>query len=100
MGASSKLNRRGLAEAIAGMTGHDHEQVDEVLKAATLVIKKCVADGGTVTIADFGTWRLGHRKARMHQVPTTGAPVPKPEHWKPVWTPGKGFRTATRAYGS
>ncbi|PZG33839.1 hypothetical protein C1I98_28400 [Spongiactinospora gelatinilytica] len=91
------LNRRGLAQAVAAATGHGSGEVDAILRAAMLEIRNTVAGGGRVTFADFGAWKLTHRKATIRRKPGTGEPLPKPAHWVPAWTPGKGFKEDVEA---
>ena len=53
-----------------------------------------LAQGNSVEIRGFGTFKVRERKARMGRNPSTSEPVAIPARRVPVFTPSKNFRNS------
>lgn len=58
-------------------------------------ITKALADGETVTIRGFGTFKPKERAPRTGRNPHTDTPVPIPRRVVPVFEPAKALKEAT-----
>lgn len=93
------LNRRLLARQMAAQVdGLTVDMAAAALEAMLESISQCLAQGGSVRLARFGTFSLRHRSARQTYHPRTKAPiripaadvphfVPSPELGRPAVAP-------------
>ena len=90
------MNKAQLVAFVANKTGLTKKDVSSVLDAIVEAIVGEVANGGSVTLTNFGTFLSVHRKASVKRNPKTGAPVNVPAKDVPRFRPGKAFREAVR----
>ena len=86
-----------VAEAIGpGVTKRDCALVvDGFLNA----VKRALAEGETIEIRGFGTFKVRERKERMARNPRTGEPVRVPARSTPVFKPSKLLRARVAEAG-
>jgi len=87
------MNKGDLVNEVAKVVSTKKEAqaaVDCVLSTITAVLEK----KGTVTLAGFGTFKVGERKARRGRNPQTGAPIDIKAKSIPRFTPGKALKDA------
>ncbi|MFQ3614526.1 MAG: HU family DNA-binding protein [Cyanobacteriota bacterium] len=82
------LNRRLLARQMAAQVdGLTVEMAAAALEAMLESISQCLAQGGSVRLARFGTFSLRHRSARQTYHPRTKAPIRIPAADVPHFVP-------------
>lgn len=87
------MNKGDLVNEVAKVVSTKKEAeaaVDCVFSTITTVLEK----KGTVTLAGFGTFKVGQRKARKGRNPRTGAPIDIKAKNVARFTPGKGLKDA------
>lgn len=87
------MNKGDLVNEVAKVVSTKKEAqaaVDCVLSSITAVLEK----KGAVTLAGFGTFKVGQRKARKGRNPQTGAPIDIRAKSVPRFTPGKALKDA------
>jgi nucleoid DNA-binding protein len=87
------MNKGDLVNEVAKVVSTKKEAqaaVDCVFSAITAVLEK----KGTVTLAGFGTFKVGQRKARKGRNPQTGAPIDIRAKSVPRFTAGKALKDA------
>ncbi len=70
--------------------------VNSAVDQIVLKIKDVVANGGSVTLSDFGVIAAKWTKERLARNPATGAPVVVPAYRSLGFTPSIGFKVGTR----
>jgi nucleoid DNA-binding protein len=86
--ASPHLNRRLLARQMAAQVdGLTVKMAAAALEAMLDSISQCLAEGGSVRLARFGTFLLRPRPARQTYHPRTKAPVHIPAAQVPYFAP-------------
>lgn len=82
------LNRRLLARQMAAQVdGLTVKMAAAALEAMLDSISQCLAEGGSVRLARFGTFLLRHRPARRTYHPRTKAPIHIPAAQVPHFVP-------------
>jgi len=87
------MNKAELVNEIAGIVGTKKEAqaaVDGVFDAITRAMKQ----GGSVSIAGFGTFKVDRRKARTGRNPRTGEAIQIEAKNVPKFVPGKSLKDA------
>lgn len=88
------MNKTQLVDAIAAEAGlskgESTRAVDSFVKAITGVLQS----GGEVTLAGFGTFKVGSRAERMGRNPKTGEAIVIAASTTPQFRPGKGLKDA------
>jgi DNA-binding protein HU-beta len=73
-------------------TGLTVKQANEIVDTLLDDIMLTVAEGETVTIPGFGSFKKRSRKARKGRNPSTGAELDIPAKDYPAFTPGSAFK--------
>lgn len=76
-----------LADRLADRAGMSKAFADEVVEAVFDIIVNHVAQGGRVSITNFGGFFRGRRPARVARNPQSGEPVKVPERNSVSFTP-------------
>lgn len=71
--------------------------VNAAIDTMIFKIKDVVMKGGSVTIADFGSFDAKWTKERLGRNPATGEPVITPAYRSQGFTPSAGFKAGTKA---
>lgn len=88
------MNKKELIEAALQKTqlqGLAKKDAELMLNTLIEVIKENVANGGEVTIKDFGTFTLVHHRERRGFNPVTGTEMMIGGRTFPKFRPGKGW---------
>ncbi|NQT35701.1 HU family DNA-binding protein [bacterium] len=88
------MNRAEIIENISKKTGLTRAEVTAVFERVLKMIESELANGGTVELRRFGTFKCVKRAARKAVNPRTGEPVDVPERVIPTFKPAPGFRKA------
>lgn len=91
------MNRGDVIDAVAAEADLPQTKVDAVLKSFESVIKRQLAAGSEVRIANFGTFKVSARAARTSRNPRTGDPVEVPARTAPRFVAGKGLKEAAES---
>jgi DNA-binding protein HU-beta len=87
------MNKGGLVDRVAQVTGMSKADVAKVLECTLDTIRDSVAEGEHVTLADFGTFSRKHRNARVARNPRQPqTPIAVPARDLPAFTPGRRFK--------
>ncbi len=88
------MNRADIIENISDKTGLTRIEVSTVLEGVLKMIESELANGGTVELRRFGTFRCVERAARRAVNPRTREPVKVPRRVMPVFKPSPKLRKA------
>ncbi len=91
------MNRTDLIAHVAEETGLTRDQAAAAVTSALDAIGRGLADGGTVSLAGFGTFELRHRAARTGRHPRTGEPMEIAASTAPAFKPAAALRRAVAA---
>ena len=87
------MNKSELIDAIAGKTGLPKTETDQTLNAFLETVVDTVAQGDSVTLVGFGTFKPAHREARAGRNPATGASITIAATTVAKFAPGTVFKT-------
>jgi len=90
------MNKAELVNKVMRYTGLRRTESMEAVKGIIRVIKDSLARGEKVTLAGFGTFRVGTRKARPGRNPQTGESMQIPARKVPVFKAGKRLKEEIR----
>jgi len=90
------MNKTELVDNIASKAGVSKSKAKAVLDATLETIKRSLGRGEDVTLTGFGTFKVGHRKARTGRNPQTGATIRIPAMKVPRFKAGKTLKEAVR----
>ena len=90
----SQMNKAELIEAVAAESELSKAAAEKVLAATLAAVVKAVADGDTVTLIGFGTFKSSKRAARTGRNPQTGKELKIAATTVPRFTAGATFKTA------
>ena len=90
------MNRKELAEAIGGLTGHSRAECDRFISAFIDVVTKNMKKADGVRLVGFGSFTAVKRKARYARNPQTGEKIRVPARKSPVFRAGSLLRKAVR----
>lgn len=76
---SPNVTKADLVNRVAEQTGQQAREVKEVVEEILEVIGEELADGGRVTLKNFGTFSFATHKARKGRNPRSGEPIEIPE---------------------
>ena len=88
------MNKKELIEATlsrAALAEFSKKDAEVLLNTLIDVIKENVAQGGEVTLKDFGTFTLVHHRERRGFNPVTGEQMLISSRTFPKFKPGKGW---------
>lgn len=88
------MNKSELVEVAAKEAGITKAAAEKALSAILDAVVDAVAQGDSVTLVGFGTFKSSKRAARTGKNPKTGAALAIPEAVVPKFTPGTGFKAA------
>ena len=88
------MNKTDLIDAIAAESGLSKADAAKTLDAFVNTITKAVADGDSVSLIGFGTFKVSARAARTGKNPKTGEALEIPATTVPKFTPGANFKAA------
>lgn len=72
-----QLLRKDAEAAVTGILGALHQ---------------ALMQGRRIEVRGFGSFKLKYRSPRLKRNPKTGETVPRPGHWTPHFTSGRGLR--------
>ena len=88
------MNKSELVEVAAKEAGITKAAADKVLSAIVSAVVQTVANGESVTLVGFGTFKSAQRAARTGKNPKTGATLKIPATTVPKFTAGSAFKAA------
>jgi DNA-binding protein HU-beta len=88
------MNKTELVAAIANDSGLTKVQAQKALDAAIDAISGAMAQGDSVTLIGFGTFKVSERAERMGRNPQTGKEMKIAASKLPRFVPGKGLKEA------
>ncbi|MBL8397337.1 MAG: HU family DNA-binding protein [Candidatus Accumulibacter sp.] len=86
------MNKSEMIDAIAARSGLSKAMVAKALDATTETIIDAVAQGDTVTLVGFGTFKASTRAAREGKNPKSGEKIQIPEMTVPKFAAGATFK--------
>ena len=86
------MNKSELIDAIAAKTGQSKKDTEHTLSALLDIIIDAVAQGESVTLVGFGTFKPVEREAREGRNPATGETITIEASRAPKFVPGKVFK--------
>lgn len=88
------MNKSELIEHIAQSAGLNKTQATAALQAVETGVIDALANGGTVELKGFGTFKVNQRAARKGRNPKTGEELQIAAVNAPVFKAGKAFKEA------
>ncbi len=88
------MNKGDLIDAVAAGTDMAKTDATNAVNAVFDSIKSTLGDGGTVSIAGFGSFVVRDRKARTGRNPKTGEPLHIPASKAAAFKAGKALKDA------
>ncbi|HXF66937.1 MAG TPA: HU family DNA-binding protein [Burkholderiales bacterium] len=88
------MNKADLVEAVAKTAGISKSASEKALEGALEAIKGALSKGQSVTLAGFGTFRVGRRAARVGRNPRTGEEIRIKAARVPKFSAGKALKDA------
>lgn len=92
MGKTWTASKSELVAGVAKSTGLTKSQADSAINGFINEIFDVLKEGGNVSIAGFGTFRVVERGPRNGRNPFTGEHLSIPAKRIPKFVPGKNFR--------
>lgn len=86
------MTKADLVEEVAEQTGFTKTDVHVICEKLLEAIKNALAEGKSIEIRHFGTFRLKVRRPRKARNPRSGEPVPISERVVPIFKPSNGFK--------
>ncbi len=90
------MNRAEIIDTVSEATGLTRKEVGAVFEGILLSIENELAQGGTVELRRFGTFRCVHRAARKAMNPGTGEIVEVGDRIAPTFKPSPKLRDAVK----
>ncbi len=90
------MNKAELVDAISTKTGQTKTDTEQTLNALLETITETVAQGHSVALVGFGTFKATHRAAREGRNPATGEPITIEAATLPKFVPGAGFKAKVK----
>jgi len=88
------MNKGELIEAVSGSSGLSRAEAAKAVDAVLGSITNTLAEGGSVALVGFGTFKVKARAARMGRNPRTGASIHIAASNVPGFKAGKGLKDA------
>lgn len=88
------MRKADLIEIVAQGTGLTKLETEVVIEGFFKSVIATLKSGEGIEIRGFGTFKVKKKNARMARNPVTGAQVPIPEHFVPVFKFSKDFKNA------
>ena len=86
------MNKSELIDVVAGKTGHTKTDTEKTLSALLETLIDTVAQGDSVNLMGFGTFKPVEREAREGRNPATGGTIRIEASRTPKFVPGKTFK--------
>ncbi|AWK84508.1 HU family DNA-binding protein [Photobacterium damselae] len=86
------MNRKELEEQIAEKSGITKAAAERVLKALIESVQEALAEGDSVQLLGFGTFKVNDRAARTGRNPKTGEPIQIAAAKVPTFTASKTLK--------
>lgn len=86
------MNRKELEEQIAEKSGITKAAAERVLKALIESVQEALAEGDSVRLLGFGTFKVNDRAARTGRNPKTGEPIQIAAAKVPAFTASKTLK--------
>lgn len=90
------MNKSQLIDSIVEESGLTRSQAKIALESTLSTITKSLAQGQTVQLIGFGSFKSAHRAERIGRNPQTGEPIKISASNVPVFLPGKVLKVAVR----
>ena len=90
------MNKADLVKRVARETGLTKADVLRVLDAVLAQVTRALRRGDEVKLVDFGTFLVGHRRARAAHNPYTGSAMKIAARKWPRFSPGKKLKALVR----
>lgn len=90
------MNRADIIDTVSDATGLTRAEVSAVFEGSLKLIEQELANGGTVELRRFGTFKVVKRAARRAVNPRTGVPVNVPGRNVPTFKPSPMLRQAVK----
>ncbi len=90
------MNRAEIVENVSDATGLTRAEVSAVFEGILKTIENSLAEGDTVELRRFGTFKCVKRAARRAVNPRTGQPVDVDERIVPTFKPSPKLREAVK----
>lgn len=88
------MNKQQLVKAMAEDAGINHDTARKALQSFEFAVAEALANGETVTLVGFGTFKATPQPARIGRNPKTGDPVNVPAKCRVSFVAGKGLKAA------
>ncbi len=86
------MNKSELIDVVAGKTGHTKTDTEKTLSALLETLIDTVAQGESVNLVGFGTFKPVEREARDGRNPATGETIRIEASRTPKVVPGNAFK--------
>ena len=86
------MNKSELVEAVAKSAGISKVASEKALEGAIDAIRGALKKGQSVTLSNFGTFKVGKRAARVGRNPQTGAEIRIKAARVPKFSAGKALK--------
>lgn len=90
------MNKSQLIDSIVEESGLTRSQAKIALESTLSTITKALAQGQTVQLIGFGSFKSAYRAERIGRNPQTGEPIKIGSANVPVFVPGKVLKVAVR----
>lgn len=88
------MNKSELIDAVAAKAGVFKKDAGDVLDALVEAISGELANGGSVQLVGFGTFKVSERAERVGRNPKTGEEIKIPATKLPKFVPSKALKEA------
>ena len=85
------MTKLKLVNDVAGMTGKQRKDVEDIVETTMWVIKENMVNGRNIYLRGFGSFILKKRATKVGRNIAAGTPVVIPEHYTPAFKPAKSF---------
>ncbi|MBS0272474.1 MAG: HU family DNA-binding protein [Proteobacteria bacterium] len=86
------MNKRGLVDLVAELSGLSKANSGQVLESMIQVIQEGLKAEKTIRLSGFGIFSILHRSAREGHNPRTGKKIKIPAMKHPKFKPGKALK--------
>lgn len=90
------MSKKDLISAVAEKTGMTKKASAEAVSAVIGAISEAVANGESVQLVGFGTFKVVERAARNGHNPKTGEAIAIPARKVPVFKAGKSLKDSVK----
>jgi nucleoid DNA-binding protein len=87
------VKKSDIVDNVADATGLTKLETEAVVDGLLVTIIEALKRGDSVDLRGFGSFRVKRRAPRMARNPKSGASVPVPEQYVPVFVVARGVRS-------